>query len=68
MSSLTTEQIVENLRTIRASATDAQITEGRAWYPAMGKLIREIARESFHVTGERVSDSFAPDYYRNIDR
>lgn len=38
--------IASNLRAIRASATPTQVEEGRAWYPAMGRLIAEIARET----------------------
>lgn len=38
--------IADNLRAIRANATPLQVEEGRAWYPAMGRLIAEIARET----------------------
>src|SRR5213083_1450254 len=51
--------IAARLRAIRASATDAQVVEGRAWYPAMGRLIGEIARESFNHTGDAVDKSLA---------
>lgn len=51
--------IVGRLRAIRAAATPAQVDEGRAWYPAMGRFISEIARESFNHTGDHVSKSLA---------
>lgn len=51
--------IIENLRTVRASATLAQVDEGRGWYPAMGGMIRNLADESFYLTGDRPSDPIA---------
>lgn len=51
--------VLENLRKMRASATDAQIEEGRAWYPSMGQMIRDTADEAAHVTGDRPSDALA---------
>lgn len=43
--------VAQNLRAIRQSATEQNITEGRSWYPAMGKLIDEINRECADETG-----------------
>ncbi len=40
------DHVVFNLFAARAAATATQVAEGRAWYPAMGRLIAEIARES----------------------
>lgn len=52
--------IVANLRAIRSQSTDAQVTEGRAWYPAMRRLILTIAAECADATGDySVSDSLA---------
>lgn len=53
-------QVVANLTARRKSATRAQVLEGRAWYPAMGAMIRTIRDESSHETGDyAVSDAMA---------
>ena len=46
------DQTCANLRAMRAAATPAQVTEGTAWYPAMAKLIREIAQDARHESGD----------------
>jgi hypothetical protein len=56
---LTVDSVTRNLRAVRASATADHIREGRAWYPAMGRLIAEIAREATDATGDFVSKGFA---------
>lgn len=45
-------EVERNLLEIRQSATRKQVTEGRAWYPAMSRLIREITLEAFDHVGE----------------
>lgn len=51
--------IAARLRAIRKSASSAQVVEGRAWYPAMGRFIAEIARDAINHTGESVEKSLA---------
>lgn len=46
------QQVEQNLLIVRQSATRKQVTEGRAWYPAMSRLIREITLEAFDHVGE----------------
>lgn len=54
------ESIIDNLETVRRSATRAQVLEGRAWYAAMGDFIRSIRDEAAHDTGDYgVSDALA---------
>lgn len=56
----TVDDVVANLTAVRRSATRAQVLEGRAWYPAMGAMIRSIRDESSHDTGDySVSDALA---------
>jgi hypothetical protein len=51
--------LVANLRNRRSAATYAQIAEGRGWYPSMLGVIRAIADEASHATGEVASDEIA---------
>lgn len=51
--------IVSNLRAIRASSTPDQVREGRAWYPAMGRLIATIGQECAEAAGTEISREFA---------
>lgn len=46
------DQMERNLLAVRQSASRKQVTEGRAWYPAMSRLIREITLEAYNETGE----------------
>lgn len=56
----TVDAVAANLRAMRSTATTEQVTEGRAWYPAMGKLIRVIRDEAAFETGDHyVSDALA---------
>jgi hypothetical protein len=51
--------IADRLRAIRSGASADHVTEGRAWYPAMNRLIREIADDAFHATGDPIPMSLA---------
>lgn len=52
MPKLALEDIMANLRAIRSTATNAQVVEGRAWYPAMSRLISEITDECRAESGD----------------
>lgn len=51
--------IVANLRAIRSAASSDQVREGRAWYPAMGRLIAVIGEDAAADSGIPVSKSLA---------
>jgi hypothetical protein len=53
------DEIAENLRRVRASATPEQVTEGRVWYPAMSKVCEDMAHAAFDAVGEVVSTEIA---------
>lgn len=56
----TVEAVAQNLRAIRSSATPDHVTEGRAWYSAMGANILAIRDETGHETGDHwVPDALA---------
>lgn len=48
----TIEEFARNLRARREAATPQNVTEGRAWYPAMGRLILTILAEAEAETGD----------------
>lgn len=53
-------EVIDSLTYYRRTATRAQVLEGRAWYPKMGAMIREIRDETSHDTGDySVSDAVA---------
>lgn len=53
------EEIAQNLRAIRKSATSAHIAEGRGWYSAMGGMILAIRDEAENATGDIAPDALA---------
>lgn len=52
----TESQMVENLRAVRAAASAEQVREGREWYPAAGRLVRELAAECRILKSDCIDD------------
>lgn len=55
----TVSAVADNLRAIRAGATDAHVAEGRGWYSAMRGVILAVRDEAFTYTGDHASDALA---------
>jgi hypothetical protein len=56
----TVEHVTANLLAVRQSATRTNVLEGRAWYPAMGAMIRTVRDDTACETGDySVSDALA---------